>query len=457
MRTKKMTNNPNEFERYFESCLEMIRSGQADIDAAAAQYPEYTEELREQLEIALWLDKRKGALDPDPDFVATTRLRLVSKLRRAAPTRPSWRERVSQIWSMPTLAPVAFVMILMVFMVFSGTIVMASESSIPGDGLYSTKLIMEDLALATSVDETSDAQLRIHFVQRRLVEVNKLLVERRYEEVDDTVAAYADQVNETIESINQVAQHDSVTAQKLALELESILNEQAPILQSLQKTAPISIHPVISKAVNVSESGKQAVQGMSRTVPLRSTSAPAATNTPFPTRTPTPFPTRTPRPTPTSAPTATSAPTRPLPTEEPEPTLPPPTSTPTATAVPPTATPTPTNTRVPPTNPPPPTDTPTATNTPLPTATNTPLPTATNTPLPTVTNTPLPTATNTPLPTATNTPLPTATNTPLPTATNTPLPTATATVNVSVPQPTFTATMMSTPMDNSLPTPTPTP
>jgi hypothetical protein len=448
-----MTNNSNEFERYFESCLEMIRSGQADIETAAAQYPEYAEELREQLEIVLWLDRRKGALDPDPDFVATTRLRLVSKLRRATPVRPSWRERVSQMWSMPTLAPVAFVMILMVFMIFSGTIVMASESSIPGDGLYSTKLIMEDLALATSVDETSDAQLRIDFVQRRLVEVNKLLVERRYDKVDETVAAYTDQVNETIESINQVAQHDSVTAQKLALELESVLNEQAPILASLQKTAPISIHPVISKAVNVSETGKQAVQGMSRMVPLRSTSVPAATNTPFPTRTRTPFPTSTPRPTPTSAPTVTSAPTRRLPTEEPEPTLPPPTSTPTATAVPPTATPTPTDTRVPPTDTPlptptnpPPTDTPTATptDTPLPTATYTPLPT--NTPLPTATNTPLPTATNTPLPTATNTPLPTATNTPLPTATNTPLP-------MSTPTP----TLMSTPLDNSLPTPTSTP
>jgi hypothetical protein len=450
MRIKKMTNNPNEFERYFESCLEMIRSGQADIETAAARYPEYAEELREQLEIVLWLDKRKGALDPDPDFVATTRLRLVSKLRRATPARPSWRERVSQMWSMPTLAPVAFVMILMVFMIFSGTIVMASESSIPGDGLYSTKLIMEDLALATSVDETNDAQLRIHFVQRRLVEVNKLLVERRYDKVDETVTAYTDQVNETIESINQVAQNDSVTAQKLALELESVLNQQAPILQSLQKTAPISIHPMISKAVNVSETGKQAVQGMSRTVPLQSTSVLAATRTPFPTRTPTPFPTRTPRPTPTSAPTLTSAPTRPLPTDKPEPTLPPPTSTPTATAVPPTATPTPTDTRVPPTDTPMP---PTPTNPPPPT--DTPTTTPSNTPPPTATNTPPPTATNTPPPTATNTPPPTATNTPPPTATNTPPPTAT--VNVSVPQPTITATSMSTPMDNPLPAPTSTP
>ncbi|HZD55103.1 MAG TPA: DUF5667 domain-containing protein, partial [Anaerolineales bacterium] len=350
-----MTNNPNEFERYFESCLELIRSGQADIDSAVAQYPEYAEELRDEIEIALWLDQHKGALDPDPDFVATTRLRLVSQLRRATPARPSWRERFGQMWSMPTLAPVAFVMILLVFMVFSGTIVMASESSIPGDGLYSTKLIMEDLALATSVDEANDAQLRIEFVERRLVEVNKLLVERRYDKVDDTVAAYTDQVNQSIASINQVAEHDRVTAQQLALQLEDVLSEQAPILQSLQKTAPISIHRVISMAVEVSETGKEAVHSMSETVPLGGASSPA-TNTPVPTRTPMPFPTRTPRPTPTSAPTLTSAPTRPLPTEETEPTLPPPPpDTPVPTAVPPTATPTPTDTHVPPTNTPLPT------------------------------------------------------------------------------------------------------
>ena len=64
----------------------------------------------------------------------------------------------------------------------SGTVVSASQKSLPGDDLYSIKLTLEQIALATSLDEENDAELQIQFVENRLTEVQALIVEERYEE-----------------------------------------------------------------------------------------------------------------------------------------------------------------------------------------------------------------------------------------------------------------------------------
>ena len=414
-----MTKESADFERYFEHCLLLIKSGQADIDSVTERYPAHSEALRAHLQAALWLDAHKGALDPRPEFVRDSRKRLVSKIRQKRRAPLLWWERLSQYLNSPTLAPVAFVLIVMVLLIGSGTAVTLSENALPGDSLYNTKLILEEFALATSLDEASDAQLHLHFTRRRLVEVNKLLVERRYEQMDETVTAYEAQVRETLKTITDLAITDQVQARRLAFEFQMILSEQGPILNKLGETVPISIYPVVSRAVGVSQSGKEAALGLSQPPG----NVPDPGNTPLPTSTRTAFPpsTSTPRATPTSAPTFTSVPTQVPPTEEPEePPVPP-------TAVPPaTATPVPSNTPNPPTATPLPTQTPTAT------PSNTPPPTSTTAP------------TETPTATPSNTPPPTST--PAPTET----PTAAAT---SAPEVEVTSTAMSTPMDNNLETP----
>ena len=53
----------------------------------------------------------------------------------------------------------------------SGTVVSASQKSIPGDGLYRVKLTLEQIALATSLDDKSVAELQIQMVENRLTEL----------------------------------------------------------------------------------------------------------------------------------------------------------------------------------------------------------------------------------------------------------------------------------------------
>ena len=370
-----------EFDEALQSCLDLIRGGRETIDSVVALYPEFADELRAQLEIATWLTASGPALDPRPGFVYASRRRLVSRIQMesqpAAPPPITISERLGQFFSIQKVAPVAFVLVLMLFLFVSGTVVSASQKAIPGDGLYSVKLTLEQIALATSLDEENDAELQIQFVENRLSEVQALIVEERYEEVAETIQEYEEQVSETLDTIKEVSDQNRFLAYDLAARLDGILAEQKSILAVLSQNAPESIGLNITRVWVVSEVVKLTAQDIANIVPPPPAPPPTATSVPLPTRTPRPSPT-------------------PAPTQPPEP-------TPTNTRKPPTRVP-PTNTPVPPTKTPQP-----PTNTPLP-PTNTPVP-PTNTPVP-PTNTPIPPTNTLAPPTAAPTDAPPPTRTP---------------------------------------------
>lgn len=357
-----------EFEEALQSCLDLIRGGRESVDSVVARYPEFADDLRAQLEIALWLSTSSTALDPRPGFVSASRHRLVSKIQQeqqpVMATPLTWGERLQQFLSVQKVAPVAFVFILMLALFVSGTVVSASQKSLPGDDLYTVKRTLEQIALATSLDEVNDAELQIQFVENRLSEVQALIVEERYEEVAESIDEYEEQVSKTLEIINTVSDQDRFLAYDLAVQLDGILAEQKSILAVLSKNTPDSVgFNVTHRLWTVSEIVKLNAEELAIFVPPPPSDQPTAV--------PTSAPTRTPRPTPTLAPTQ-----RPfLPSPTPTKTQKPPTQKP-PTPIPPTNAPLPTNTPAP-TNTPLPTDKPVPTNTPVPTAipTDPPIPT----------------------------------------------------------------------------------
>ncbi|MCJ7535144.1 MAG: DUF5667 domain-containing protein, partial [Anaerolineales bacterium] len=332
-----------EFDEALQSCLDLMRGGQETIDSVVARYPEYAEELRAQLEIATWLTSASSALDPRPGFVSASRHRLVSRIQQesrptiAAPL--TWGERFQQYFSAQTLAPVAFVFVLMLALFVSGTVVSASKKARRGDDLYSVKRTLEQIALAASLDDKGDAKLSIQMVENRLTEAQTLISEQSYEEVAETIQDSTDQISKTLEIIQTVGEDDRFLARDLASQLDGILAEQKTILLVLSQNAPDTISANVYRVWFASEVVKLTVKNIAGIV-----HPPPA---PPPTAVPTVAPTSTPRPIPTLAPTHPPAPT-PTKTRKPP------------TAVPPTNTPLPTNTPVPPT------DTPVPTNTPVP-------------------------------------------------------------------------------------------
>jgi hypothetical protein len=384
-----------EFNEALQTCLDLIRSGGETLDSVVARYPEFTEDLRAQLEVAVWLSSSRAMLDPSPEFVSSSKHRLISKIKheqQAIPTPLTWVEQIQEFFTIQKLAPVGFVVVLLLALVVSGTVVSAARKSLPGDNLYTVKRTLEQLALATSLEEQNDAELQIQFVENRLSEVKALIIEGRFDEVSETLKDTEEQVYETLELIEIVSDENEFLAQELAIQLDELLAGQRTILEALTRNSPFYLTVQIARVVVFSEIAKLTAEEFAVFIPPTSTPPP----TPLPTR----APTRTPRPTPTAAPT--QQPIQPSPTNEP-----------TKKPDKPTDTPLPTNTPLP-------TETPIPTNTPTPVPTDTPTNTPTNVPTPTDTPTDVPTPTNTPSPTDTPTDVPTDTPTPIDVPTSTP-------------------------------------
>ncbi len=115
-----------EFDEALQFCLDLIRGRAETIDSVVARYPEFEDELRAQLEVAIWLSTTSAALEPRPGFVSASRRRLVSRIQQEQQPSPAlaltWGERLQQFLSVQKVAPVSFVFILMLALFVSGCI-----------------------------------------------------------------------------------------------------------------------------------------------------------------------------------------------------------------------------------------------------------------------------------------------------------------------------------------------
>ena len=191
--------NPN-FDEALQSCINAIRDGQETIDSAVTHYPEFREELLSELRIVIWLLDHREGLEPRPGFVAASRKRLVQRIQTEKPqSELTWRERFAQALDVQRIAPVAFVAVLLLALVVTGTIVSASQKALPGDSLYAIKRTLEQMAIVATLDQGNEAALQIQLVENRLSEVKALLVERRYQDVAQVVEDKAPPRQETVE------------------------------------------------------------------------------------------------------------------------------------------------------------------------------------------------------------------------------------------------------------------
>ena len=244
-----MGSKRDDIEQILQSCLEMIRTRQETVDSALARYPEQAEELRPLLETASWMHEQREANAPRPEFVAQSRQRLVARLElektgNYAQAPPSG---ISTLWS--SLASLftqkrfayqfAIATFLLIFLVVSTSgVAFASQWTIPGDTLYPVKTSLERVQLALSLSEARRAQLHIAFAERRLVEIQNLVMESRFEYLHSAVGAFESQAMQATSSLHSLDQKDAARAMQLASELKRIIGEQAAILPVLMQLSP---------------------------------------------------------------------------------------------------------------------------------------------------------------------------------------------------------------------------
>lgn len=263
-----MASKHDNIENILQSCLDSLRDGQGTIDTILARYPGLEGELRPRLESAIWLSSHQDVFDARPGFVRASRSRLVAQIQeemRADPT-PAVPLSTSTFWRFwqnlfrsRDVFQLAVVLVLVIaFITMSSGVALAAQSAMPGEPFYSVKITLENAQIAVTPSNNKVAQLRIAFAQKRLVEMQSLILEGRYEYVPQTVANFELQVDQAVKLMNSVTNQNPDRGKELARQLQQTLTEQSTVLQVLSGVVPQETKPEVERAIKTSMFGSAA-------------------------------------------------------------------------------------------------------------------------------------------------------------------------------------------------------
>ncbi|MCJ7536587.1 MAG: DUF5667 domain-containing protein [Anaerolineales bacterium] len=225
---KNKARNQDDLSRILDSCLELITNGSATVETVLDQYPEYSGQLKPPLEAALWLQSRKEVFNPRPGFVQLSQRRLVNRFKGqgaeadAAETFsriPAFfqeRRIAVQYSALLTLTAV------LLFVGYRSTSFLV-QRSIPGDPLYEAKITQEELSVSLASNQEDETRLRIRFAQRRVIEMQELVLIGRTELIDETLTNFEYQLSQAASGILMVAKTDQVMAAQLSTLFEQTL------------------------------------------------------------------------------------------------------------------------------------------------------------------------------------------------------------------------------------------
>lgn len=159
-------------------CIDDIKAGRATLAGCLERYPDARAELEPLLKVALSI-KEKPDIKPSEAFKIRARANLMdhiraSQLEKKVPLTSSQPNK-SFGWftSWARAVAVTVVVILVVAAAGTGT-AYASQSSLPGDTLYSVKLGTEQLQRIFTFDTTAEVELELKFASIRLDEMEQL-------------------------------------------------------------------------------------------------------------------------------------------------------------------------------------------------------------------------------------------------------------------------------------------
>ena len=220
-----MTENQHASE-VLETCISLVFSGKESVDSALAKFPAYADTLRPELEAALWLRKQRGSVIAPTNFVFSSRQRLVQQIKDGK-SSPISRQQGLFGW-LPALgiATVAAVFLFIFgFVFYNGSQVV--QASLPGDPTYRLKLAFEDVRLSFASSAADSAELRIEFANERVREMDALVAQARYDDVEAALSDYQEQLSiarDLITSISDDPARKAELAQNLATTIS--LNNQ---------------------------------------------------------------------------------------------------------------------------------------------------------------------------------------------------------------------------------------
>ena len=244
-------------EKVFQDSLSAIQEKGENLEDVLKQHPEYERELRGGLSSAAWLKEQANDLTIRPGFVEASRRRLVNRI--ALDSSPAsflqrfvWRgsaQRQQRFrWAFNALA--LFVLAFSVFSLGSRTVSWA-KTSLPGDGVYLVKLLVEDVRLGLAFNPAAKAKLHIDFAQERSNEIQALILEDRYDQIPISAVDFLSQVYQAKQALETIRANDRGKAAILSEQLNAIVVDQYVVLNFLIDVVPAHARSAIEQAMIV--------------------------------------------------------------------------------------------------------------------------------------------------------------------------------------------------------------
>lgn len=153
------------------------------------------------------------------------------------------------------------IVILGVFVIFlfggAGVTAFAAQNALPGDALYGIKTGLEQTQAVLARDAAIRVELYLEFAERRLDEINKLIAEGRFDDIDTAIDDFEYYVGKALESLQTVAAGDPERASELSQEVFNTLTSYAQTLSNMRERLPAPARQAIDRGITVSQTTSQ--------------------------------------------------------------------------------------------------------------------------------------------------------------------------------------------------------
>lgn len=233
-----------------------------------------SKDLQERLRL---LRNVQGHVDPDEAWVRATRETILMQVRNSLPSEPlSWSKQISQAFRSFRIShafqwvrgpAVAVISVFLVVLGSSVASVSAADRSLPGDFLYSLKLVAEQAQLAMTSTKEEKLKLKIEFTQRRGEELKRVVTEdvtskpARVEQTAEILKRDLDTVKQQLDDVKQSSPASNVV--EVAKLVDQASNTILKQLQETKSSLPdVSIGKVIEAQAVAADTGVNAIEVM---------------------------------------------------------------------------------------------------------------------------------------------------------------------------------------------------
>jgi Domain of unknown function (DUF5667) len=249
-----------EIDQIIERYLPSLSCGEETIDSVLAKHADIRADLRPRLEAAMWLHQVRRSVEPRPGYISSSRKYLVERISSMQPAglwQRIFRRYSPQRWVFNIAAPV-IVLLLLALVINSA--VLTARLSIPGEPLYSTKLVLEATRLALTFDPLERTDLHIHYSRERTTEFVELVLEGDYDDLPVAARRLETQINTSLRSLNAIPQDSLVEQHSMTTGFKDTLSSEVLMLNVLKTTSPPSAHAGIQLAINAAQIGMLALR-----------------------------------------------------------------------------------------------------------------------------------------------------------------------------------------------------